>query len=283
MSSQNQPADHLAGATFAVVLAGGNGTRLGELTRWQCKPALTFAGQYRNVDFTLSNCVHSGVRRIAVLTQYKAQSLITHLARGWDLNRQLGEFVDIWPAQQRVHQGWYAGTADAVHQNLDLLLAQRSRYTLVLAGDHIYKMDYRRLLQAHADSGADVTVACVQVPASEASAYGVLGVDRQQRVQSFIEKPQPGTLVTERPVLASMGVYVFNTAFLAERLRRDAAQSESGPRFWARHSPAGCPRAPRGGIPFHRCRRSAGLLARRRHTGGVLAGSHGSALSGTPS
>ena len=162
--------------------------------------------------------------------------------------------MDIWPAQQRVHQGWYAGTADAVHQNLDLLLAQRSRYTLVLAGDHIYKMDYRRLLQAHADSGADVTVACVQVPASEASAYGVLGVDRQQRVQSFIEKPQPGTLVTERPVLASMGVYVFNTAFLAERLRRDAAQSESGARFWARHSPAGCPRAPRGGIPFHRCR-----------------------------
>jgi glucose-1-phosphate adenylyltransferase len=132
--------------TLALVLAGGNGTRLGELTRWQCKPAVTFGGHFRNIDFTLSNCVNSGIRRIGVLTQYKAQSLITHLAGGWNfLPRALGEFVEIWPAQQRVQAAWYAGTADAVYQNLDLIQAQGARYTLILGGDHIYKMDYRRL------------------------------------------------------------------------------------------------------------------------------------------
>src|SRR5579872_1923806 len=134
MKSKNRAPD-LTGDTLAVILAGGNGTRLGELTRWHCKPALPFAGHFRNIDFTLSNCVHSGVRRIAVLTQYKAQSLITHLCSGWQfLPRALGEFVEIWPAQQRIRPAWYAGTADAVYQNLDLILAQRSRYTLVLAG-----------------------------------------------------------------------------------------------------------------------------------------------------
>src|SRR5262249_18341595 len=139
MNSLNRAHSTLTEATFAVVLAGGNGTRLGDLTRWQCKPALAFGGHFRNIDFTLSNCVNSGVRRVAVLTQYKAQTLISHLAAGWSfLPRQLGEFVEVWPAQQRLHKSWYAGTADAVHQNLDLLLAQRSRYTLVLAGGPHY-------------------------------------------------------------------------------------------------------------------------------------------------
>jgi glucose-1-phosphate adenylyltransferase len=221
--------------TIALILAGGNGTRLGELTRWQCKPAITFGGHFRNIDFTLSNCVHSGVRRIAVLTQYKAQSLINHLGAGWNfLPRALGEFVEVWPAQQRLHSSWYLGTADAVHQNLDLLVAQRSRYTLVLAGDHVYKMDYRRLLEQHSNSGADVTVACVPVPVEDSASYGVLGVDDRRRVRSFIEKPLPATLGAgsgQRNILASMGVYVFDTGYLVEQLRRDAGDEFSSHDF----------------------------------------------------
>jgi glucose-1-phosphate adenylyltransferase len=231
----------LARETVALVLAGGNGTRLGELTRWQCKPAITFAGHFRNIDFTLSNCVNSGVRRVAVLTQYKAQTLITHLAGGWSfLPKSLGEFVEVWPAQQRLHKAWYAGTADAVYQNLDLLQAQRSRYTLVLAGDHIYKMDYRKLIEQQAASRADVTVACVPVPIEEASSFGVLGVDEQQRVRNFIEKPPLESLPCSqsRTVLASMGVYVFNTDYLIDRLRRDAATAESDHDFGRNILPA---------------------------------------------
>lgn len=220
----------LARDTVALILAGGNGTRLGELTRGQCKPAIAFAGHFRNVDFTLSNCVHSGVRRVAVLTQYKAQTLINHIGSAWSfLARPLGEFVEVWPAQQRLHASWYAGTADAVHQNLDLLLAQRSRYTLVLAGDHVYKMDYRLLLDQHANSGADVTVACVPVALEDSGSYGVLGVDDRKRVCSFIEKPQPASLGLsgQRTVLASMGVYVFNTNYLQRQLHRDAVDESS--------------------------------------------------------
>lgn len=219
--------------TFALILAGGNGTRLGELTRWQCKPAIPFAGHYRNIDFTLSNCVNSGVRRIAVLTQYKAHSLITHIVGGWNfLSRAMGEFVEVWPAQQRLHAGWYSGTADAVFQNLDLVIAQRSRYTLVLAGDHIYKMDYRQLLEQHVATGAGVTVACVPVPVESASSFGVLGVNERHTVQSFIEKPAPATLApTASTVLASMGIYVFTTDYLVELLNRDAAQMESAHDF----------------------------------------------------
>jgi len=220
--------------SLALVLAGGNGTRLGDLTRWQCKPAVTFGGHFRNIDFTLSNCVNSGVRRIGVLTQYKAQSLITHLAGGWNfLPRALGEFVEIWPAQQRLQSAWYAGTADAVYQNLDLIQAQGARYTLILAGDHIYKMDYRRLLERHVASGAQVTVSCVPVPVEEAGAFGVLGVDGHARVRSFIEKPRPGTLNVgaQSSVLASMGIYVFNTEYLIETLIRDAALESSAHDF----------------------------------------------------
>jgi glucose-1-phosphate adenylyltransferase len=241
MTTKNRCPLDLARETFAVVLAGGNGTRLGELTRTQCKPAIPFAGHFRNIDFTLSNCVNSGLRRIGVLTQYKAQSLIEHLTTGWSfLPRALGEFVDIWPAQQRAHSGWYSGTADAVYQNLDLLQLQGTRYTLVLAGDHIYTMDYRTLLAAHAESGADVTVGCVPVAVEEASAFGVLGVDEQHRVQSFIEKPAPSTLRagSQGTVLASMGIYVFTTEFLVEALRQDAAAASSAHDFGRNILPA---------------------------------------------
>lgn len=221
--------------TFAVILAGGNGTRLGELTRRQCKPAIPFGGHFRNIDFTLSNCVNSGVRRIGVLTQYKAHSLISHIVAGWNfLPRALGEFVEVWPAQQRVHSGWYAGTADAVFQNLDLVKDQRSRYTLVLAGDHIYKMDYARLIEQHAESGAGVTIACVPVPVESASSFGVLGVDARQRVHSFIEKPAPATLLASgagATVLASMGIYIFSTDYLIQLLNRDAVLPESAHDF----------------------------------------------------
>jgi len=224
----------LARDTVALVLAGGNGTRLGDLTRWQCKPAISFAGHFRNIDFTLSNCVNSGVRRIAVLTQYKAHSLLTHLAGGWNfLSRALGEFVEVWPAQQRLHSGWYAGTADAVFQNLDLLRAQGNRYTLVLAGDHIYKMDYRRLLDQHATSGASVTVGCVPVPVESASSFGVLRVDARSNVQSFVEKPAVSSLNSGSgsTVLASMGIYVFTTDSLVDLLDRDARLVDSSHDF----------------------------------------------------
>jgi glucose-1-phosphate adenylyltransferase len=220
--------------TFALVLAGGNGTRLGGLTRWQCKPAIPFGGHFRNIDFTLSNCVNSGVRRIAVLTQYKATGLLNHLNAGWNfLPRSMGEFLEVWPAQQRLHSGWYSGTADAVFQNLDLVLAQRSRYTLVLAGDHIYKMDYARMLEQHASSGAGVTISCVPVPIEESASFGVVGVDEQRNVQSFIEKPAPSTLEPRisSTILASMGIYIFTTDYLVELLSRDAAQSGSSHDF----------------------------------------------------
>ena len=223
--------------TFALVLAGGNGTRLGELTKWQCKPAIPFAGHFRNIDFTLSNCVNSGVRRIAVLTQYKAHGLIAHLNGGWNfLPRATGEFLEVWPAQQRVHSGWYAGTADAVFQNLDLVLAQRSRYTLVLAGDHIYKMDYRPMVEQHIATGAGATIGCVPVPIELASSFGVLGMDGRRNVHSFIEKPAPATLETTgfsaaSTVLASMGIYVFTTDYLVELLERDASAGSSSHDF----------------------------------------------------
>jgi glucose-1-phosphate adenylyltransferase len=242
--------------TFALVLAGGNGTRLGELTKWQCKPAIPFAGHFRNIDFTLSNCVNSGVRRIAVLTQYKAHGLISHLNGGWNfLPRATGEFLEVWPAQQRVHSGWYAGTADAVFQNLDLVLAQRSRYILVLAGDHIYKMDYRRMLDQHVATGAGVTVGCVPVPTEMASSFGVLSVNAQRCVQSFIEKPTHATLeaagaADSSTVLASMGIYVFTTDYLVELLDRDASIGSSSHDFGKDILPAAVREGRVGGYQF---------------------------------
>lgn len=222
------------GRTLALILAGGNGTRLGNLTRSHAKPALPFAGQYRNIDFPLSNCVNSGIRRIAMLTQYKAHSLIKHVVYGWDfLQPEIGEFIELWPAQQRTGENWYVGTADAVYQNLELIREHAPDYVIVLAGDHVYKMDYRPMVDAHIASGADATVGCVEVPLEEANAFGVMGVDSQGRVIRFDEKPaQPvPTPGDPRVAMASMGIYVFDRAFLARCLVRDAARRDSSHDF----------------------------------------------------
>ena len=216
--------------TYAIILAGGRGSRLMGLTDWRAKPAVPFGGKFRIIDFPLSNCVNSGIRRIGVVTQYKAQSLIQHIQRGWSsLDLRLQEFVDIVPAQQRVDNEWYQGTADAVFQNLDILRDYAPQFLLILAGDHIYKMDYGRMLAYHVTCGADMTVGCVETPADQASALGVMSVDIEDRVIAFDEKPQAPTSIPGKPgvALASMGIYVFNTHFLYEQLIRDSDEPHS--------------------------------------------------------
>ena len=220
--------------TLALVMAGGRGSRLHELCEWRAKPALYFGGKFRIIDFTLSNCVNSGVRRIGVLTQYKAHSLIRHLVQGWShFNADLGEFMEILPASQRTSEQWYAGTADAVYQNIDIIRAIEPRFVLVLAGDHVYKMDYGAMLAFHASHDADMTVGCIEVPLAEARAFGVMAVDDHGRVVRFDEKPADPPSIPGRPgeALASMGIYVFNTEFLFEELERDAARPQSGRDF----------------------------------------------------
>lgn len=232
-SHDNPP---LASQCHAMVLAGGRGSRLHDLTDWRAKPAVPFAGTLKIIDFPLSNCVNSGIRRIAVLTQYKAQSLIQHIERGWSfLSPSLGEFIDVAPAQQRMGQGWYSGTADAVFQNLHLLRDAGARTALILAGDHVYKMNYAVMLADHARHGAEVTLACVAVPRSQAHHVGVVTTDQQSRVLDFVEKPMPEQAqpLPEAPdlVLASMGIYVFNVDFLCAQLARDAADPRSSHDF----------------------------------------------------
>ncbi|MEK7437820.1 MAG: glucose-1-phosphate adenylyltransferase [Pseudomonadota bacterium] len=225
---------NLAQNTYAIILAGGRGSRLAVLTDWRAKPAVPFGGKFRIIDFTLSNCVNSGIRRIGVCTQYKAQSLIRHLQRGWSfLDGRFDEFVELLPAQQRVTADWYRGTADAVYQNIDILRRHRRKYVLILAGDHVYKMDYTRMLAEHAASGALMTVACIEVPLADAKEFGVMSVDAMGRVSAFDEKPaQPATMPGHADkVLASMGVYVFDEAFLYEQLIRDAEDKESSHDF----------------------------------------------------
>ncbi len=215
----------LARQALALVLAGGRGSRLRQLTDRRAKPAVFFGGKFRIIDFTLSNCVNSGVRRIAVLTQYKAHSLLRHLQMGWSFLRpEMNEFLDLLPAQQRLDEAtWYRGTADAVYQNFDILRAAGPRYFIVLAGDHIYKMDYSNLLADHVDKGADCTVACIEVPLAEASDYGVMAVDESMRIVDFQEKPLHPPAMKGKPdrALASMGVYVFAAEFLYAELERD--------------------------------------------------------------
>ena len=217
-------AGELTRNTFAIVLAGGRGSRLMQLTDWRSKPAVPFGGKFRIIDFTLSNCVNSGIRRIGVATQYKAQSLIQHLQRGWSfLDGRFHEFIDILPAQQQVSEDWYQGTADAVFQNLDLIRRTRPKHVLVLSGDHVYKMDYGRMLLEHVESQADFSVACIDVPRVEASEFGVMHVGDDRRIVAFVEKPKDPPPMPGRPdrALASMGVYVFNADFLYEQLVRD--------------------------------------------------------------
>ena len=216
--------------TVAIILAGGRGSRLKSLTDWRAKPAVQFGGKFRIIDFPLSNCVNSGIRRINVATQYKAQSLIQHIQRGWGFLRgEFNEYVNIIPAQQRISEEWYKGTADAVYQNIDLLRENGAEYILILAGDHIYKMDYGKMLATHVRNNADMTVACINVPLEDAKGFGVLEVDDTDRVVEFAEKPANPKPMPDDPTkaFASMGIYVFNAKFLYEQLIRDADDSKS--------------------------------------------------------
>lgn len=220
--------------TVALILAGGKGSRLRDLTNWTAKPAVPFGGKFRIIDFPLSNCINSGIRRIGVVTQYKAHTLIQHIQRGWGFLRgEFNEFVELLPAQQRIQEEWYKGTADAVFQNLDILRQTSAEFVLILAGDHIYKMDYGQMLAAHVRNKADMTVACINVPLKEASAFGVMGVDEHDRVVDFKEKPANPDGLPDDPehALASMGIYVFNAAFLYEQLIRDADDPKSSHDF----------------------------------------------------
>lgn len=221
--------------TIALVLAGGRGSRLQALTEHCAKPAVYFGGKFRIIDFVLSNCVNSGVRRIGVLTQYKSHSLLRHLQHGWSfLRNEFNEFIDLLPAQQRVNEeAWYRGTADAVFQNLDILRNLRPKYILVLAGDHVYKMDYANLIEDHVAQGGQCTVACVEVPLPDASAFGVMTVDAQRRITRFEEKPAHPQALPTRPgwVLASMGVYVFNAEYLFAALEADSKDPASNHDF----------------------------------------------------
>ncbi|MFA5983246.1 MAG: glucose-1-phosphate adenylyltransferase [Methylococcaceae bacterium] len=229
LSSNNQPdlvVSHLTRNTIALILAGGRGSRLKNMTDWRAKPAVPFGGKFRIIDFPLSNCVNSGIRKIGVLTQYKADSLIRHIQQGWGFLRgEFGEYVDLMPAQQRHDEGsWYEGTADAVYQNIDILRSRNPEFILVLAGDHIYKMDYAAMLADHVRTKADLTIGCIEVSLKDAAAFGVMDVDENRRVRAFVEKPEnppvmPGRVDT---ALASMGIYVFNARFLFEQLIKDA-------------------------------------------------------------
>ena len=216
---------------MAYVLAGGRGSRLMELTDRRAKPAVYFGGKSRIIDFALSNALNSGIRRIAVATQYKAHSLIRHLQRGWNFFRpERNESFDILPASQRVSETmWYLGTADAVYQNIDIIASYAPQFMVILAGDHIYKMDYEKMLQQHVESGADVTVGCLEASLEEAKGFGVMHVDANDRILSFLEKPKDPPPMPGKPdaALCSMGIYVFDTKFLIEQLKRDAADPNS--------------------------------------------------------
>ena len=219
----------------ALVLAGGRGSRLKNLTDTRAKPAVYFGGKFRIVDFALSNCMNSGIRRIGVITQYKSHSLLRHLQRGWAfLKSEMNEFVDLLPAQQRVdEESWYRGTADAVYQNQDILAAYRADYVVVLAGDHIYKQNYALMLADHVALGRECTVGCIEVSRSEATAFGVMTIDAGRRITAFVEKPAEPPTLPGKPerCLASMGIYIFNARFLYRELERDMADPNSSHDF----------------------------------------------------
>jgi len=217
--------------TVALILAGGRGSRLKDLTNRRAKPAVPFGGKFRIIDFPLSNCINSGIRRVGVITQYKSHSLIRHIQRGWSfLNGEFNEYIELLPASQRNdNEDWYKGTADAVYQNIDILLSSNAQYVVILAGDHIYKMDYGQMLATHVKNNADMTIACLNVDLEEAKSFGVMAVDNEDRIIEFAEKPdQPKHMPGDtKQALASMGIYVFNAQFLYEELARDAADPNS--------------------------------------------------------
>ncbi len=227
----NRYISNLTRDTYALVLAGGRGSRLHELTNWRAKPALYFGGKFRIIDFPLSNCVNSGIRNVGVLTQYKSHSLIRHLVRGWGhFKKELGESIEVLPASQRFSEDWYQGTADAVYQNIDIIRVELPKYVMILSGDHIYRMDYGPMLAQHVESGAKMTVSCMSVPVDTArNAFGVISIDEDNQVNGFIEKPsEPATLPGDPDnCLASMGNYVFDTDFLLEQLEKDSKNPDS--------------------------------------------------------
>jgi glucose-1-phosphate adenylyltransferase len=221
---------HLTASTVAFVLAGGKGKRLKALTDWRAKPGVPFGGKFRIIDFPLSNCINSGIRRISVVTQYKSHSLQRHLQRGWSfLSGQFGEFLEVLPAQQRQGEGWYQGTANAIYQNLDIIHYYDPKYIIILAGDHIYKMDYGKMIAAHVDRAADITVGCIPVSLEQASEFGVMAIDDEERIVEFAEKPaRPKSMPGDSSrALASMGIYVFTTEYLRDRLIEDAEDNTS--------------------------------------------------------
>lgn len=229
MQTAKRFVSRLTRQTLALVLAGGRGSRLHDLTKWRAKPAVPFGGKFRIIDFPLSNCINSGIGRVGVITQYKSHSLIRHIQRGWGfLRREMDEFVDLLPAQQRIETSWYEGTADAVLQNLDIIRSHNPEYVLILAGDHVYKMDYGTMLAAHVENEADITVGCIEVPIEDASAFGVMSVDADMRIREFEEKPAQPRPMPDKPdrALASMGIYVFSTQVLFDELLRDQKLSD---------------------------------------------------------
>ena len=220
--------------TMALILAGGRGARLQDLTRWRVKPAVPFGGKFRIIDFPLSNCLNSGIRKISLLTQYKAHSLMRHVQSGWGfLRAEMGEHIEVLPAQQRTGEAWYSGTADAVYQNLDIIRSHQGKYVLILAGDHIYKMDYGAMIAFHVAQDADLTVGCIEVPLAEAKAFGVMSIDQGNRIVDFREKPEVPSPTPTNPgvALASMGIYVFNTDYLFKVLKEDAQTDSSSHDF----------------------------------------------------
>lgn len=236
MKTQESPRfiSNLTRNTLALIMAGGRGERLKHLTKWRAKPSVPFGGKFRIIDFPLSNCINSGIRRIGVLTQYKSHSLNLHIQRGWgQLRGEFGEFVELLPAQQRIDATWYAGTADSIYQNLDIIRSHKPEFVLILAGDHVYKMDYGAMLAKHVQSEADITVGCIEVSVDNASAFGVMGVDDNFRIKSFDEKPENPATIPGKPdeSLCSMGIYIFNTDLLFELLIRDADTTTSSRDF----------------------------------------------------
>jgi len=230
-AARNIQAHQLVRKTVALVLAGGRGSRLKQLTENRAKPAVYFGGKFRIIDFALSNCLNSGIRRMAVVTQYKSHSLLRHMQRGWSfLHAELNEMIDLLPAQQRSgEEHWYRGTADAIFQNVDIIRSSKPEYIVILAGDHIYKMDYSLMLKDHAERGLGCTVGCIEMPRAEASACGVMGIDSERLITTFVEKPaDPAPMPGNDAVsLASMGIYVFNAKYLYRLLEEDAANPAS--------------------------------------------------------
>ena len=239
--------------TLVLVLAGGAGSRLKGLTKWRAKPAVPFGGKYRIIDFALSNCVNSGLRRIGVLTQYKSHSLIRHMQRAWGFMRaEIGEFVEVIPAQQRVALDWYRGTADALYQNIDIIRRHGPENVIVLGGDHIYTMDYSKMLYEHVTSGADLTVGCIEVPREDAKEFGVMSIDENFSITKFTEKPDDPEPMPGKPdkSLASMGIYIFSTAYLYASLIADAENPDSAHDFGKDIVPASISKCVANAFPF---------------------------------